>query len=170
MIHSRFLALFTIAAIGLSVSSADARADNARDYVSALTGKWSGGGTLIGSDDRKIKVRCRATNRLNETSRLLALKGRCASARGNRSLRGNIRYSRDGAKVTSANLRVADRGGPLAASFNGSTLSLSGSQKIDGNTYRTRTIISGGGNSYSMRFQARMDGVWKDRGTLRFTR
>lgn len=154
----------------LALPVGQASAQSARDYVSSLTGKWSGGGTLLGSNNRKVTVRCRATNSLNKGSRLLALKGRCASSRGNRSMRGSLRYSSDGARITSANLRVADRGGNLAASLNGTTLSLSGSETIDGKSYRTRTIISGGGNAYTMRFQARMNGVWKNRGTLRFTR
>lgn len=155
---------------GATITPSPAVAGAAKDYVDGLVGSWRGSGTLRDDKGKAVRINCRSTNQLRTGRRYLSMRGRCAASSGARSLVGRIRYSADGTRLAGASLTLAGRGGAMATSLSGNTLTLSGSQAIDQKVYKTRAIVQGGGRSYSITVYARIDGKWENRGSLRFRR
>lgn len=141
-------------------------------YVKNLVGKWRGDGIVaVSSKGKKVKLRCKSTNTLDEKKRKLSMRGRCASSQGTRALSVSIGYTVDGKRLNRISYQMAGRGGGSNGQLRGNTLTLNGSVKSSqGGKIPTRSRISGVGGNYSITFFARIDGKWKNRGSLKFRR
>ncbi len=146
----------------------DAHAGRGENYVKGLQGNFRGGGTVAAENGKKVRVRCSSRNTLNTGSRSLSIRGRCASSQGTYPLRGTIRYSADGTRLTTVSL--ATGGGRVTGGvLSGNRLTISGRGKDDaGKSVPFRATINGGGGRYSISLSARINGKWSNRGTLSF--
>lgn len=166
----KLLAVSLITALLLATSQLPSHAGTAENYVNGLVGNWRGSGTVQDAKGKAIRLNCKTSNNIRKAKRYLSMRGRCAASSGSRSMVGRLRYSDDGSRLSSGSLTIAGSGGPMSVSLNGNTLTLSGSQKVDDKVYKTRAVVTGGGSAYSITFFARIDGVWKNRGNLKFRR
>jgi len=158
--------------IGSLVLCGPAMAGPADSYVKKLVGNWRGGGIVaISSKGKKVKLRCKSTNILDEKKRKLSMRGRCASTQGTRALSVSIGYSADGQRLNRISYQMAGRGGGSNGQLRGNILTLNGAVKSSsGGQIPTRSRISGTGRNYSITFFAKIDGKWKNRGSLKFQR
>lgn len=149
-----------------------ALAGPAETYVKKLVGNWRGSGIVaVSSKGKKAKLRCKSTNSLNEKKRKLSMRGRCASTHGTRALSVTIGYTADGNKLNRVSYQMAGNGGGSNAQLRGNSLTLNGSIKSSsGGLIPTRSRISRSGSKYTITFFARIGGVWKNRGSLKFSR
>ena len=142
----------------------------AQDYVTALQGKWRGGG-IVETDKKakKVKLRCSSKNTLDTTSRRLTMKGRCASSIGSKPMIGHIQYSEDGKTFDSASFTIAGRGGDSEVSLQAGQLTLSNTEELKSRELRNnRNIFSQKEDQYSIDLQSELDGEFVSRGVLRF--
>ncbi|MEM7361052.1 MAG: hypothetical protein AAF431_18315 [Pseudomonadota bacterium] len=156
-------------AIGLTPPTALANGA-AQAYVTALQGKWKGGG-IVTTDkkNKKVKLRCSTTNTLNFESRTLTMKGRCASSIGSKPMVGQIQYSADGESFDSVSLTIAGRGGEGEVSLQGNTLTLSHTEESEtGEIKHSRNLITEKQGQYSIDLQSEIEGEYVSRGVLTF--
>ncbi|NND00947.1 MAG: hypothetical protein HKN85_12265 [Gammaproteobacteria bacterium] len=156
-------------ALFLGSSNAQARGV-AEDYVTALQGKWKGGG-IVTTDkkNKKVKLRCSTNNTLDTESRTLTMKGRCASSIGSRPLVGHIQYSKDGETFDSVSLTIAGRGGASEVSLQDNQLTLSNTEELkNGEIRKNRNLITEQQDQYSIDLLSEQNGEYVSRGVLIF--
>lgn len=137
-----------------AILSAPATAADADKFFEKFEGKWKGGGSVKRSLDAKpIKIRCALDLKLNEASKKLENKGRCATTSGKSKVSGAISYSASGNGLSGAFLRnyANTRVLKSSGSFDKKAMTLNATHQ-DTNTdkvSRSRTIISlPNGNSF----------------------
>ena len=113
---------FAIAGAGLLVLAAlPSIANAATGPFAALSGSWSGGGTLTMSNGAKERLRCRAHYNVGGAGENVDLTLRCASDSYNFELQSNASYS-NGAVTGTWNEKTRGVGGSIEGSGNGSSI------------------------------------------------
>jgi hypothetical protein len=113
---------FAIAGAGLlALAALPSIAHAATGPFAALSGSWSGGGTLTMSNGAKERLRCRAHYNVGGAGENVDLTLRCASDSYNFELQSNASYS-NGAVTGTWNEKTRGVGGSIEGSGNGSTI------------------------------------------------
>jgi hypothetical protein len=113
---------FAIAGLGLlALAALPSIARAATGPFAALSGSWSGGGTLTMSNGAKERLRCRAHYNVGGAGADLDLTLRCASDSYTFELQSNASYA-NGAVTGTWNEKTRGVGGSIEGSGNGSTI------------------------------------------------
>jgi hypothetical protein len=139
-------AVAAVALLGLTIVPGTVEASNSP--FTAMSGSWSGSGTITTSDGNKERIRCRAQYDVNSGGSTLDLTLRCASDSYNFELQSNVAHN-NGAVSGNWSENTRHVSGNIEGSANGNAISV----RVSGVISATLGM-STNGNQQSISIQA----------------